>query len=288
MLTAPADAYEIFSRARAAWLAQQYPAHLSYTIAVNVSEHGIAKGKHYHLTFDSATQTVTVNPVSDEELAAPPVPTGFTLHLQARRQGRMLVERTAGNPGEAVDYLGVPKLAPAYSFGLLSRTGTEQSGDTDELVRDIRAQFNDPLPAQQAQYLPSHRVIATVVSRSHAYTIRLAAVEDDSAGSMYHLLLTPNGDPHRFRLRELWVDTQTFVTRKLLVADNLGTGAPWIVTFAQHDGALYIDSETAQAPVCVQRHCYERAAISFQSIAPAAAQWLHGWFLTSQAVLTDP
>lgn len=291
VVAAPVDAYDVFARARAVWAAQRYPAHLSYTVAVHVSEGGVEKSNHYHLSYDGSTQTVFVNAVSDEELAAPVAPKGFALHLQPRRQGRVLFDKTVGRPPDAVDYLGVPKISPAYSFGMIAHSGTLDDERSDALIEEIRSEFHDPMPAEKAQYLPSHAVIANVVSRTNAYTIRLAGIDRVDDGDCYHLLLQPNANPRRFRLREAWVDTLTFQTRRLIVANNFSASpqVPWMVTFAQHDGAVYIASETAQGRICVDAHCYERASIAFESIAPSnAAPMLHSWFLTPRAILSEP
>jgi hypothetical protein len=287
------DPYSIFARARAVWTAQHYPAYLSYTIAVHVTEHGVDKSKHYHLTYDAQNDAIDVNAVSDEEHAAPPVPSGFFWHLQPRRQGHVLFDKKVGNPGDAVDYLGVPKLAPTYSFGMKAHAGTENGRNDDALVAQIRQEFNDPMPPAKNDELASHgklKSIASVTSRARAYTIRLTGTEPLGGRDCYHLLLQPNGDPRDLRLREAWIDTQTFETRQLLSAGNFtGSTVPWLITFEDVGGALYISSEVAQAPVGVGEHRYERASISFESISQTGrpARMGNGIF-TSKDIMTEP
>ncbi|HEY9179318.1 MAG TPA: hypothetical protein VIO32_01285, partial [Candidatus Baltobacteraceae bacterium] len=155
-LTAPAanlvDPYQIFSQACNVWAQQRYPEYLTYTVTVHVTERGIDKFKHYHLAYDAQQAKIYVNPVSDEERAAPPDPKGITLHLLPRRQGKALFDKKVGNPGEAVDYLGVPMISPTYSFGM-SDAAFDGDRDPDALVQEIRREFNDPTPALKAQQL---------------------------------------------------------------------------------------------------------------------------------------
>ncbi len=236
---------------------------------------------------------IDVNPVSDEEQAAPPVPTGFVLHLQPKRQGHVLLDKKVGNPGEAVDYLGVPKLSPTYAFGLNAGGDSETGPAVDSLVAQIRRDFNDPVPVEKtrAQVLSGVlKTIAVVSSRSRDYVIRFSDMEAIDGHDCYHLLLQPSRDPQKLRLRELWVDAQTFQTRQLLSAGNFtGSNAQWLVSFAEMDGAMYILSETAQQPIGVGDHRYARAAVDFESITQSARpEHQSSFFATNQTVMTEP
>lgn len=287
------DPYGIYDRARHVWAAQQYPAYLSYTIAVNVIEGGVQKSRHYHLTYDARNDVIDVNPVSDEEQAAPPTPSGMVIHLQPKRQGRVLIDKKVGHPSEAVDYLGVPKLSPTYAFGLNTGGDGEDGPDSAKLVAEIRKEFHDPVPTEKArEQLVSGplKTIAVVSTRTHAYTIAYSGIEPVDGHDCYHLLLTPAHDPQHFRLRELWIDAQTYQTRQLLSAGNFtGFQAPWLVKFAEIDGAMYIASEAAQAPIGVGDHRYQQAALAFESIAKTT-QPVHqtNFFTTNQTIVTEP
>lgn len=288
------DPYNIFARARAVWSSQKYPDYISYTIAVNVTERGVDKSKHYHVTYDAQNDQIDVNAVSDEEKAAPPIPNGLTWHLLPKRQNKALFDKKVGNPGEAVDYLGVPKLTPTYSFGMKTHAGTETGLDADALVAQIREQFHDPMPAAKNNELASQgrlKSIASVTSRARTYTIRLAGIEPIEGHNCYHLSLRPNGNPRQYRLRDAWIDTQTFETRQILNAGNFtGSTVPWLIMFENVGGALYIAQEVAQAPVGVGEHRYERASISFESIAQSSrpAARTGSALFTSKDVMTEP
>lgn len=291
--TQDADAYQIFARARDVWALQQYPSYMTYTVAVNVTERGVEKSKHYHLAYDLQHDKIDVNAVSDEEHAAPPTPSGFILHLQPRRQGRVLFDKKVGNPGEAVDYLGVPLISPTYDFGM-SRHSNAAGRNDDALIAQIRGQYHDPMPAAKAQELASGagpmKSIAIVTSHVRDYTVQLAGVDNIGGRACYHLQLQPLHDPQRLRLRDVWVDEQTYRTMQLVSDGNFTeSNVPWLITFGQIDGAQYIASEVALAPVGVGPHRYERASVSFDAIA-AAQPPNHptGWFVTKQNVMQEP
>lgn len=288
------DGYAIYDRARHVWDAQRYPEYLSYTIAVEVSERGVDKSRHYHVTFDVKNRAIDVNPVSDEEQAAPPTPTGMIIHLQPKHQGHVMMDKKVGNPGDAVDYLGVPKLSPTYAFGMDTGTSGDENAaqqDPAALVAEIRKEFKDPAPPQNAQTQTGGlKTIAVVSSRTRAYKIENAGEQSVDGSVCWHLLLTPNHDPQRLRLRELWVDEKTGQTRQLLSAGNFtGSVAPWLVTFTEIDGAMYIASETAMTPVGVGDHHYEKASVAFETIAPSTRP-VHAtnFFATKEDIMSEP
>jgi len=191
-----------------------------------------------------------------------------------------------------VDYLGIPKLTPTYSFGITKRT-REEGRDDDALINDIRSEFNDPMPAAKSQELEAYgklKAIAVVTSRAQTYTIRLAGIDAIDGHDCYHLLMQPVRNSPDLRLREVWVDTQTFQTRRLVNAGNFtGSNVPWLITFDDAGGALYISSETALVPIAFGEHRYERASISFESITQTVrTDRLGSWFVTSENVVTEP
>jgi hypothetical protein len=67
----------------------------------------------------------------------------------------------------------------------------------------------------------------------------------------YHLKLTPLFEPNVNRLRELWVDTQTFNVLQLVTQgifqNNVATNALWTVTFIDLHGYWLIRTESTAA-----------------------------------------
>lgn len=286
------DPYSIFDRARHALQAEQYPDYLSYVVAVRVTEGGVAKSRHYHLVYDTQSGTIDVNPISDEERAAPPVPTGFIWHLQPRRHNKVLFDKKVGNPGEAVDFLGVPHVSPTYTFGLSPRAAAEDGSAGDALVAEIRRQFNDPVPAQKLQQQMTSgpmKVIAVVSSRTREYDIALSGTENVDGHLCYHLVLRPRHDPQKFRLRDLWIDAQSYQPWQLRTAGNFtGSQAAWMVRFTNIDGKTYIASETAESPIGVGDHRYQTASVEFDAVAPAQRPARANYFVTQQQLMSEP
>jgi hypothetical protein len=290
---ADADPYQIFGRARNVFAQQRYPSYLTYTVTVHVTERGVPKARHYHLAFDAQNAKIYVNPVSDEERAAPPDPNGMTFHLIPKRQYQPLFDKKVGNPGEAVDFLGVPMISPTYSFGM-SATTAAGGTDPDALVQEIRREYSDPTPPLKAQQIASNgqmKTIAVVTGYQRAYTVTLVGIEPCDASQCYHLHLKPSHDSAMLRLRDLWIDTQTYQTHKLVTDGNFtGSHVPWTITFANQNGAVYIATETAMQPVGVGEHRYEQASVLFESITPSQRPPtnLSSWFVTKENIMAEP
>lgn len=257
--------YQIFARAKQYWEAQRYPEMLEYTVAVTVVEGGKTKTERYRCGYSSATGRILFDPVSDYETAHPHVPKGIDFYIPIIHLGK---------PEPPVDYLGVPDISPNYGFGIgtTSLTPVASTPTPEELVREIRAEFHDPDPRATPTPLPTPalREIATVISKTRAYDITLEGVDDTEQGQAYHLHMQPLREPGKYRLRDLWVDTATFAPRKLIEGLNFvvgpGTIVPWSVSFEPIGGALYIDRETALAPMHYGGLIYTQAAVTLADL----------------------
>lgn len=287
--------YQLYGHARAVWLSQHYPDYVAYTIAVAVDERGVPKTTHYRAIYDAAHDRIYMNGVSEEERARPYVPTGTNITLEPKRDWMTLFKKHVGHPEEAVDFLGVPMLAPNYSFGIAEYVPAIASTQPDQeaLVREIRRQFNDPMSTAKAQQLSNAqglREIGRVTSTDRDYEIAYDGVDSVDGVQAYHLTLRPTHDPGRLRLRELWVDTQTFTTVKLVTQGNfVNSNVRWAITFATVNGAQYIASEEALAPVGSGRHLYEQVTISFQGVGAAQpGRYLWTPVAATKNVLTEP
>lgn len=235
---------------------------------MTVVENGKAKTEHYRAGYDTASDAVWIDAVSDYERAHPFYPHGINF-------GSPFGNGAAVNPDE--DYLGVPVLAPNYSFGLgRSHAAPKATMTPAEIVRAVREQFHDPAPPQKQlptpKPEPTLREIGYVATQSHAYDIVLLGIEALDGVRAYHLALHPRTDPGRYRLRELWIDVTTFAPVRLVEGLNFVTGpgtmVPWAVTFARVGGATYIRDESALAPMRLKRHRYTAAHVAFENIHP--------------------
>jgi hypothetical protein len=275
-----ADPYAIFAAARQHWQSAVYPKQISYGIAVTVTRSGVTSQAHYHAAYDAVENRVHVTPVSDEELAHPYTPHGinFTYSLFG---GAI----PASSPQRTFDYLGVPVLAPDYSFGIVP-TGTPPNTTQDpmELVREIRTEFHDPFPPKRrAAQDGGLKTIALVVVAHRQYKITLDGTQAVDGHADYHLLLEPVSDPATYRLREMWVETSTYDVDRVITAGNFTApdleGVRWETNFRDIAGTPYIATETALSGFSLDRRPYDTATVAFTDIAPAD----NGFILSSMA-----
>jgi hypothetical protein len=242
------DPYAIFERARSAWAAQQYPNTVSYTITVTANGPDQSGTRHYHAYWTANDDQVYVKPpASDEQLEHPYKPSA----------GVNFMGWNIGGPREGTgvkDFIGVPLLAPNYSFGLAHYTPPAQLTPS-QIVAQIREQYHDPAPNKVAKLAQRDglKTIAMVTSAERTYRITLVGIESDGSGRDYHLALKPLRNPLDYRLRDLWIDTQSYTLRRARIGANFTDSAtqsvPWFVRFRQVGGATYVAEERAEDPI---------------------------------------
>jgi hypothetical protein len=262
------DPYAIFSRARLIWETARYPQNVAYTIRVTVTQGQAVKTLHYHAAYAPLSQTLSVDGVSDEERAHPHVPKGINVAL---------LVFPVGKPEERMDFIGVPRLAPNYAFGIAPHPGASPA--PENLVAEIRREFHDPPPKRPPASTSTTDLpeIAAVLAVHRDYTISFGGVEPIDGHDDYHLVLEPLRDPRRFRLRDVWVDARTYATDRLITDGNFvdgpASGARWTVDFVQIDGTPYIASERTSEPFSAGADRYDSATIAFEAVraAPRAA-----------------
>lgn len=263
-----ADPYQIFARARAYWLQQHYPPLIEYSVAVTVLEGGSIKVERYWSAYDSVDQQIMVDPISDYERANPTYAAhGVSVNIP-------LLSSVLGKPQPPTDYLGVPVLAPDYTFGMAQIPPTNPGGpDSAELVREIRADFHDPAPGNRPQASASPGALPIIERETvynRAYRVTLVGVESVYGAEAYHLHLQALRDPGRYRLQELWIDTRSFAPIQLIERINFvagpGTGVPWRVRFMRVGDGLYVYDETALKSMRYKGLVYPQASVAFQNI----------------------
>lgn len=282
------DPYMIFANARAYWHAQQYPDMLDYRVAVDVTEGGNERVEHYTAEYNAVTGEVRVDPVSDYQLAHPVVPKGINVGILA-----FLVNK----PLPSVDFMGVPQLAPTYSFAMAPflPAPTPTPFNSAALVDEIRKEFHDPNPRATPTSSPTPnglQEIATVYAHKRDYAITLLGTESIDGHACYHLGLTPTRDPGRYRIRQAWIDEQTFAPWQLEDALNFtnapGTNVAWMIHFADIDAAHYVTEEDALAPMSTQGEIYTKAAVRFESIRAVDASTVSAPIVDSGTLLQEP
>ena len=268
--TAQADPQpsQVFDEARAYWSDQKYPQLVSYDVAVRIDEGSGERVERYSSFYDVLHHEVHVDPVSDYEEANPVSGKGINLSFFGLPLGK---------PQPPIDFLGVPVLAPMYSFGMSADPPAAQLTDAQmtpmQIVAEIRKEFHDPAPARPGESSPAPsgmREIATTHAFVRDYEVAFDGEETVDGHECVKLKLEPLRDPNRFRLRELWIDKQTRATWKLREALNFesgpGTAVPWDVTFASLGGAQYIATETALAPMAYRGLIYRSAGVSVENV----------------------
>lgn len=178
-------------------------------------------------------------------------------------------------PQRTFDYLGVPELSPAYTFGILPCGPPNTRANSEALVQAIRDEFHDPAPARPPEHSSSAlETIAVDVVAQRRYVITLEGTQPLNGHVDYHLQLRPNNEPGTYRLRDMWVDTATYATDRVVTDGNFTspglTDVHWRIDYVQKDGVPYITSETALSPVTLDRRHYEAATVSFSALRSAA------------------
>ena len=271
------DPYQIFGNARAYWHQQRYPQLLDYNVAVDVVEGGNERVERYASEYNAVTNVVQVDPVSDYERAHPVHPKGINFNIM----GAIGLNK----PMPSIDFLGVPYLAPTYSFGMAPFVPAPSPTpfNSAALVAEIRKEFHDPNPraTPSATATPNGlEEIATVYAHNRDYTITLVGNDTIDGHACYHLSLTPTRDPGHFRIRQAWIDQRTYATWQLQDALNFasgpGTNVSWTVHFTQIDGAQYVREEDALAPMKAGGEIYTSASVRFENLVSANGSALHG------------
>lgn len=256
------DPYGIFERAAAVWQAQRYPNVVAYMVDVEATHNGVSEHRHYHEYWSALdNRTFIKPPVSDEQLLHPYVPSAGVNFM-----GWNIGAPRAGTG--ARDFIAPPLLAPNYTFGIAAYT-PPQSLTPSQIVEEIRREYHDPAPGK----------VYKLAQQSGLTTIAVASV---SARVYFHLTLQPLRDPLKYRLRDLWIDVDTYRTERTRIAGNFTDTAmeqvPWMVRFRQVGDATYIASEDAQAPI-VGYHgpMYSQYSVSFAAPQPGTLPVMAEW-----------
>ncbi len=276
----------LFDRTRAALNAANYPAGLTYEVVVRLTDGRTTAVNHYRSHAATRHNIIAVDAQSREEAAHPHhVPPGFNLPLP-------FLSGAVGGREVPPDIFGVPLLAPTYSFGLGNAHHRTRRQEYD-LVGRIRAKFHDMRAANRpAPATTPLRTIAVVTGKRREYRatlLRNAAIIDGHADSV--LLLTPLRDPHRYRLREIWIDRRTDTPDRLITAGNFttgpGPGARWRITFTQIDGAPYLADESAHLVLHGRLVTVSIAFTHIHAVAPSPL-WRLSHLYDDQLVLEEP
>ena len=226
----------IFSRARDVISEQVCPRRIEYEIVVSANVNDRVEQNHFRATYLTDEDYLHVSSFAEEEQETPYVPHGTNIRVTSPVApllglSRALTEKV-DHDGPPVELLGVPMLSPTFSFGL-----SRSAAATDQSERN------------GASSPSGLKIIGSAQSVARDYRVSLLAVEPYDRGRAYHLALSPERDPKTYRLREMWVDTESFAVLKLMTAGNFDHGpslhARWLTTFQTFDDCRIVDTETA-------------------------------------------
>jgi hypothetical protein len=161
---------------------------------------------------------------------------------------------------------GLPEMSPVYTFGMLA----------------LR---------------PSS-------STAREYDVSLAGQEQLRGRKVYHLMLAPVSEPLHNRVRELWVDAETFAVWQIVSAGVFSSGkattVPWTISYTINRGRWLIDSEWTTASMLLGGYApavnqyvnvpgatkYDGVTYTFSNVEPAAQthDFMFFEFKPSQAI----
>jgi len=245
-------AEDIFARTRAAFAARTYPPTMKYGIRISGFRNGGWSGRTYDAFERWPERTVFARSISEEEAANPYKPPMYAKSFL----DNFGVPGPQSGGAQGPHILGFPELAVTYAFGLTPRTTF----------------------AAEPEATGGLRTIAGVRAVSRTYDVRLAGEDSVDGNACWHLTLRPLGNPGTYRVRELWVDEQSYQTRKLVTDGNFtrketGSGL-WTVTYVQSGDTWYLESEVSQAPIDDDSGRYDHIAVQFIGVTAAPHELL--------------
>ncbi len=238
-------AEEIFARTRAALAARTYPATMKYGIRISGYRNGGWTGRTYDAFEHWPKRTVFARSISEEEAANPYKPPMFASSFF----GNFGPPPAQSGGPQGPHILGFPELAVSYGFGLVPRETVEAA----------------PEPTGTGL-----RTIGTVRAVTRTYDVRLAGEENVDGSACWHLTLRPLGNPGTYRVRELWVDEDSYETRKLVTDGNFtrketGSGL-WTISYVQSGNTWYLANEVSQGAVVDDTGRYDHIAVQFVGV----------------------
>jgi hypothetical protein len=238
----------IFARAKDAWRVRNEVPFVRYGLLERYTWRGRTHDNWWRGSYRNGDRGLALNRIilpDDESARLRGMPITINLRLH---HGDAHADSFDTNPDADAFPILDPQIAPNASFGLMrldpkiSLVGAP--GDTTP------APAASPLPTpvlQPSAPVPNEtplREIVRVEAVARDYRIELAGTERVRDADTYHLTLTPLRHPNVNRLRDLWVDVDSYATVQLALA-GLFDGEPyanarWLVTYVKVDGRYYI------------------------------------------------
>lgn len=172
----------IYDNARVAVSALDLPPYLAYTADFTLERKGRIEARHERIYLRTADGHAYVRNLPDSPAD------------RVDAQPRVVTEGAKDDPATAM---------PLTTFGLRPR----KAG----------GEFLESPATPQPSPSPDHSVIGSVKAVDRAYALEFAGTGTVDGRDVYHLVLTPRRDPLHNRIRELFVDEQTFVPLRYVI-----------------------------------------------------------------------
>lgn len=249
----------IFVHAKDVWRTRQEVPFVSFGLRERYTWRGRVHDNWWQAAYrdrdrDLALRRTIVPADEEQRLKGSPISLHIKLH-----HGRAHADTFDTNPDADAFPILDPLIEPNAAFGLVRRepqaalVGARPLlvARPDASAPSSPAASPSPAPPETARPAGSGpatekplRELVRVEAVARDYTIALAGTERVRGADTYHLTLTPLHEPHVYRLRDLWVDTGTYVTVQLAV-QGLFEGRPyddarWIVTYVPVNGRNYV------------------------------------------------
>jgi hypothetical protein len=238
----------LFKLAKGAWNARTEAPFVTYNLRERYSWRGHIHDNWWTAYYRASDHNLVLHRMlvaQDEARRLRGFPIAFNMHLHKSDVRATDVDTSAD--ADAFPILD-PLIAPADSFGLLAHA--PQAALVERAP--VPAQTISPEPAAPEPDGPL-RVVAHVEASSRDYAIAFVGTDAIDNADTYHLALTPLHDPQKYRLRDLWIDPETYSTKRLTVqglfAGKPYDGALWTVDYIFLAGRSYLRDIRATQPL---------------------------------------
>jgi hypothetical protein len=241
---------EIFARAKGAWRARSEAPFVTFSLRERYDWRSATHDNWWQAAYRETDHALalTRTVVADDEarrLRGSPIALDFRWHQGTGRADSVDTNRDA----DAFPILD-PRIEPNASFGLMRReqkavlAGASATASVPPEPRVTSAAAAPPAPDVATGSDAPLRELARVEAVSRDYAIAVAGIENVRGTDAYHLTLTPLRSPNLYRLRDLWIDADSFATVRLAV-HGLFDGKPYddarfVVTYVTLDGRTYV------------------------------------------------
>ena len=257
-VASPADA--MYASARRARSESAYARYAVYSTVVTFRHNGHQVVSTWDTVEDLRRRLVHSHALNREEAAHPHVPHGTNIGVGVGPSGIlppgvMPPKGKTTNPEPTNDPIGQLTFAVDQDFGLALT------------APPIAATAN---MSEVASTVSTLQKIGRTGTIARTYDVTDLGDITENGVVLHHLGLRPLRDPHRYRLRELWLDAKTSLPLRAIVA-GIGNRWPldavdWRVDFKQLEGGTYIARETALTPLNTDGGRLDEVTITFAEL----------------------